>query len=102
MDYFQSLLLMLLAFKGVLVLVLVLAWAVPKARKRWRSYQRWRAVPVHLRTSRSIRRRSKHGSPAKRLRSTDWVKVGNGAVLRVVRVMAISIVWRSSSPGTSP
>ncbi len=75
MDYFQSMLLMLVTFKVVLVLVLVLAWAVPWARKRWRSYQRWRAVPVHLRVSSSVRRRNKAGSPSKRVKATDWVKV---------------------------
>ncbi len=75
MDYFQSMLLMLLAFKVVLVLVLVLAWGVPWARKRWRTYQRWLAVPAHLRSSRNVRRRSRSASAAKRLKATDWVKV---------------------------
>ena len=75
MDYFQSMLLMLLAFKAVLAVVLFLAWAVPWARKRWRSYQRWRAVPEYLRASSTVRRRNKPGAPTKRLRGTDWVKV---------------------------
>ncbi len=75
MDYFQSMLLMLLAFKAVLAMVLLLAWAVPWARKRWWSHQRWRAVPQHLRKSSTVRRRNKLGAPTKRVKATDWVKV---------------------------
>jgi hypothetical protein len=77
MTYYQSLLLTLLVFKGAVLAMLLLSWAVPTARKRLRAYRQWLAVPAHLRTSRSVRRRSprRRQATVQRLRSTDWVKV---------------------------
>lgn len=75
MDYFQSLVLTLVLFKGVVVAVVLLSWAIPTARKRWRTYMQWRAVPAHARSRNARRRTPRGGSAPRRLRSTDWIKV---------------------------
>ena len=83
MNYYQSLLVTMLCFKGFVLLVIFVAWLVPLANMRLRAYRQWLSVPKHLRSS-SARRRFKRRLVAPmqrrrsilgRLRSTDWVKV---------------------------
>ena len=74
LNYFQSMLLMLLAFKALVAAVLLLSWAVPRVVLRWRTFQRWRKEPKHPRSTRE-RQRKRRGSVLERLQATDWVKV---------------------------
>ena len=79
---------MLLAFKGALAVVLVLAWAIPLARKRYRAFRKWLAVPAHLRSG-SARRRGHRGTSQRGIKATDWVKVREGDFVRVQVIIVV-------------
>ena len=75
MTYFQQLLVTLLVFKGMLVVVLLFSWLVPKLRRKLRALRKWWSVPSHLRSS-NVRRRSR-GSARVDFRKfkVDWVRM---------------------------
>ena len=75
MTYFEQLLVTLLVFKGMLVVVLLFSWLVPKLRRKLRALRKWWSVPSHLRSS-NVRRRSR-GSARVDFRKfkVDWVRM---------------------------
>jgi hypothetical protein len=77
-NFYASLTMVLLVFKAVVGGVLFLSWALPRARRWWRDYKKWRSVPAHAR-GRNVRRRNvtkgRRRSVMVRMWTTDWVKV---------------------------